>query len=253
MYIVHASKYTKRRHRLERILNKSDLRNVVWMSGFDKEDLSYDRCRCIFSPSYSNCTQPIEYGVANAWSQYALYYHMVRRNIPHALVMEDDPYFKDKQVEDWFNEDLADMMFKAESLGSWDMIHFGGCLGIHAYGTGLRPHPNTGPNPYGRCSNGYAVSLDGAKKMLSVLRNTHSAPLIYKNVDLMFNDIGAMPQPGCEPLQVYLLEPPLFWNDSVDNNGAAVASERRAVDGQYTPTSRTFKKISFGNAAGQFV
>lgn len=240
--VIHYSKNTKRRDRLEKIFNESGLENVMWMTQFDKQDLSYDTCRCIFSKEYSSCQQPMNYGVANGWSQYALYYHMVQKNIPYVFVMEDDPYFSSKPIEQNFKEELEDVLSKAGNLQSWDMIHYGGCLGIHAQGTGLQPHPK---NSFGRCSNGYAVSLDGAKKMLAVLRTSHPGPLIHANVDWMFNWIGQKSEPGCAPLQVYVLEPPLFDNGSQNEQTYLDAQTDEAVQGQYMPIPKVFKKIDF--------
>lgn len=222
LWVVHYSKHASRRARLESILRHSPLLAVNWLDTFDRDQMTSEVCRCLFQDGCQNCSQPILYGAANAWAQYALYLHIIKAKIDCVYVMEDDPVFSTTVAENNFGKELSEMMAAAASiLGShFDMIHFGGCLNIHGKihlgGRFWKLAPGQG---FGRCNNGYVVSRRGAAKMLSVFNNssnnlTATQSRIWANIDWMFNNLG-----GLLSFDVAMYEPPLFNNG---NHGSFV-------------------------------
>lgn len=236
MWVIHYSKNIRRRQLLEDIFKKNNLA-ANWLDTFDRQEVSKDTCDCIFTPNYQSSKNAVRYGAANAYSQNAVYYHMVKHNISHSMLMEDDPAWS-PHVETHLAEELEDIMQKSKELGGFDTIHFGGCGKTH----GVKTDPNSrfGTGPKSRCTNGYIISQEGAKKMLAVLRSNPAGPKIYDNPDWMLERIGKKAQPGCSPLRVFMLEPPLF------DNGGKHKKGKTLTKGEYVgPMKKTFTKVEF--------
>lgn len=214
LYVNHASRHSDRKVRFLQIMSQNGIEHedVVWLDKFDSGNISEDVYQCILSPRYG---MP---GKAVTYATYSLYFRMLEQNIPVVAVMEDDPQFLDEQAAGRFRQNLLDLWMQTEAFNirdGFDLIFFGGCQGIHA-STPVNGSFFKADNMWSRCANGYFVSQQGARKMLAILR--HDQPTdwfgIRWPIDWMFDSIGKGETkiPGCDPLNVFLVEPPLYDN-----------------------------------------
>lgn len=238
--IIHYSKADERKQTLEQILAANGMSTgVYWLDRYDRDQLSTDMIQCLFTSVYGSSSQT-SHGPANAWAQYVLFRWIVEEGIERTLVIEDDPVFTTDSAS--FKSNLNIILDTAPT--DFDAVFFGGCLNIHAATLDQNGFGKLADGQgYGRCNNGYAISLSGAKKMLAVFKQGISSDqdAISCNLDWMFNNVGSNPRAGCAQLNVFLTEPPLFDNGSIVNSGVQQTHDLFGYP-EFTPT---FHKVVY--------
>ena len=210
IFVLHKKTAHSRKTRLVNLFSRVGITTRVhWIEGHSPGNMTSQVLQCLFDPSDQTNTS----SKLITWIHYCVFRWMVEFGVKNVIVMEDDPVFNDQTLEQSFGQDLHRVVELAPP--GFDMVHFGGCLGIHIPQRNVDEH-GFGVGQFSRCANGYAISRNGAKKMMALLRKgqSHIKDHIDFPIDHGFNYIGGNGMPGCSPLQVYLTEPHLYDNGS---------------------------------------
>lgn len=100
-YVIHDDARFKRRSRLENILHPSRLDQLAtWVTWFSEENIQsipHQSMACVFNQSYAeplfleSISAPLSRNLKHLW----VYHEILRRGLHSALVMEDNPVFRD--------------------------------------------------------------------------------------------------------------------------------------------------------------
>ena len=198
-YIVHYSKNTDRRKRLEKEFKKYDINNVRWITEYDNDTLKDKEKMYVFNSIFERkkLTKSLISVTVKHWFSLE---NIIEKKQEVAVIMEDNVTFK-ADIKKIVNEYLK------EAPNDWNVIYEGDVHYARYKEGKIYPEKklykkSNKKTPYlggsSRCSNFYIINLESAKRMVKELEtfsnvHDHWCNYIYRKLD--FN--------------IYWVEPPI--------------------------------------------
>ena len=173
-YICHYTKLSDRKSYIESHISKFNI-NLNWIYEFDKEDIDFqsitNQYPIINTPNLFNRVLK-QSEISLILKHIKIFQDVIDKGYKNVVVFEDDIILDDdflSKLEDYTNQ----------LPNTYDILWIGSCCDLHI--TNLISGTNIYRSNSSRCTHGYLISVEGCKKMLSIIHK------INLPIDWFFN------------------------------------------------------------------